>query len=56
MKSKVSLSETNASVVASDGNILTPPLLPSPADDGCCFSCASIKQTILNMSVLAFII
>ena len=44
MKSMVSPSEANASIAEFDGNKSPPPLLTSPTDYGCCFSCESIEH------------
>ena len=52
----ISPSEANAYVVKFDDNLFPPPLPPLPTDYGCFFSCVSIKHTILNLSVLSFLI
>ena len=56
MEYMAALSKTNASVVGFGGNALPPPMLPSSKDYGCCFSCTSIENMRLYLSVLEFLI
>ena len=51
----VAPSKTNASVVEFDVSGQPPLLLPSSKDYGLYFSCASIEQIILYLSVIAFL-